>query len=436
MASLFKEQGAWVAQFSDGNGQRPRVRLGKMCKKAAETIRSRIEEIISCRLAGLPLSSETSVWLGNLPDDMLVKLSKAKLITIQNHTLGKLWETFRKQKKDVKASTLAVYDYVEHRLFSFFDREINLRKLTKEHFEQWKMFLRSDYCNPRTGKPLVEATVAGSITKVKAVFNWAIKEKWITKDQDPLQGVRRGSFINRDKDREITMVEYYRLLDASPCQDWRVIIALARIGALRPCEILPLRWADVKWETHRLLVKSTKTERYEGKESREVPLFPELRVELERLFQDTSSEGKELVINRYRPGQNLGTTFSDIVQKAGLEPIPRPFDNMRASRSTEVYAEHGAFLESKWIGHSSKIAKNCYLQIRESDIERAAGLGALVQNFAPEAQPKISPVRIPVRQASESARTELQEKEKSPQFVGSVESLQVGATARLPKRGH
>ena len=46
---------------------------------------------------------------------------------------------------------------------------------------------------------------------------------------------------------------------------------------------------------------------------------------------------------------------------------------MRASRSTEVYAEYGAFLESKWIGHSHKIARDHYLQVREEDFARATG---------------------------------------------------------------
>ena len=41
----------------------------------------------------------------------------------------------------------------------------------------------------------------------------------------------------------------------------------------------------------------------------------------------------------------------------------------------------------------------------------------------------------PVRQASESSGTELQEHEKKPTFVGSVDSLPDGATIVLPKRG-
>ena len=43
------------------------------------------------------------------------------------------------------------------------------------------------------------------------------------------------------------------------------------------------------------------------------------------------------VINRYRtPSQNWGTLCARIAKEAGLEPVPRPFDNLRASRSTEI----------------------------------------------------------------------------------------------------
>jgi integrase len=248
--------------------------------------------------------------------------------------------------------------------------------LEPEDFEEWKEFLLTEYRRPRNGKPLVEATVAGTITKVKALFNWAVARKWITKDQNPLQGVGRGSFVNRKNDRIVTMDEYHRLLDACPCQDWRVIIALVRIGGLRcPSEVLRLKWTDINWTyPARFYVTSTKTQRYAGKEGRVVPLFPELHAELVKLFESESSEGTEYVINRYRDkGSNLGTQFARIVKLAGIEPIPRPFDNMRASRSTEIYAEYGAFYEAQWIGHSAKVARDHYLKVREEDFERAVG---------------------------------------------------------------
>ena len=131
----------------------------------------------------------------------------------------------------------------------------------------------------------------------------------------------------------------------------------------------------MNWEKFRFRVTSSKTKRYAGKSGRLVPLFHELHTELAKLFESESSVGTEYVINRYRDPErsNLGTQFARIVKMAGIAPIPRPFDNMRASRSTEVYAEFGAFYESEWIGHSAKIAREHYLQVREEDFERAVG---------------------------------------------------------------
>jgi integrase len=379
MASLFKDpetKGAWVIQFVDGNGKRPKIRLGKMPKKVAGTFLSHVEELISCQLLRHSPSVETSAWLDGLHDTMHDKLSKVGLVVVRTkRTLGEIWEDFRKQKSGVKDSTLDVYDYAEQRFFAFFDRTTDVRKLTLERLIEWKTFLLTDYRSPRTDKPLVEATVAGAITKVKAVFNWAKKLEMVS--SSPLDGLGRGSFVNEDKDYEVTMDMCCRLLLACPCQEWRTIIALARIGGLRQCEILRLRWADVDWEKGRFTVRSPKTERYKGKERRVVPLFPELRVELERLYTQESNKGKDFVINlsTNREGANLRTQFLRIVEKAGLEPFPRPFDNMRASRSTEIYNDFNPIVESEWVGHSRKVAERCYVRTREEDFERAAGLG-------------------------------------------------------------
>lgn len=237
MATLYKEnRSSYRIQFSDGNGNRRSIRLGRVSKKAAETIRSRVEEIISCRLAGIPLSSETAAWLGNLPNEMLAKLSQVGFEVQSRHTAEELWTAFLAQKKDIEETTLDGYDYVKERFFVFFERKTDLKDFSPAKFEEWKAFLQTDYRSPRTRLPLVEATVAGTLTKAKAVFNWAVRVGWLEKS--PLGGVGRGSFVNRKKDYHVTPDEYRRLLDACPCQDWRTIIALARMGGLHPCEIL------------------------------------------------------------------------------------------------------------------------------------------------------------------------------------------------------
>jgi len=137
--------------------------------------------------------------------------------------------------------------------------------------------------------------------------------------------------------------------------------------------VIALKWADVDWKKNRLFVRSPKTEHHDGKESRIVPLFPELKKELETLFSMPESKGKEFVINRHRnPELNLGAPFNKISKEAGLAVIPRPFDNMRATRSNEIYARFGSAKESEWIGHTARVREEHYDMITDDDYENAA----------------------------------------------------------------
>jgi len=380
MATLCeRKNGSFEIHFYD-EGIRRYITLGgrKYSKKTATALKEIIETLLYYKSDGTLIPDKKVVaWVQEASVEIQDKLSKVGLIAKPaRKTLGELWTAFREAKRDIKEATLEGYDRTADRFFLFFGTDKPLLDLTQADMEQWKVYLRTQApCEGAKVPGFAESTTAGTITKAKAVFNWAVRVGWIAKS--PLDGVGRGSFINRDNDRYITKDEYYRLLDACPCQDWRVIMALVRIGGLRaPSEVLRLRWSDINWEhPARFYVTSTKTDRHAGKGGRVVPLFPELRTELERLFESESSEGTEFVINRYRDPErtNLGTQFARIVKMAGIQPIPRPFDNMRASRSSEIYAEYGAFYESKWIGHSRKVAENHYLQVREEDFERAVG---------------------------------------------------------------
>ena len=105
------------------------------------------------------------------------------------------------------------------------------------------------------------ATIAGTIRKTKTVINWAKKQGWLT--ESPMTGLIEGSSRNPANDRNVTMEEYHKLLNVCPDQEWRVIITLARIGGLHPCEILTLRWQDIDKEKHRLYVHNAKVKRIE-----------------------------------------------------------------------------------------------------------------------------------------------------------------------------
>ena len=97
-------------------------------------------------------------------------------------------------------------------------------------------------------------------------------------------------------------------------------------------ELKLLRWSDIKWEQNRFVVQSLKTEHHARHRERTVPLFSELRHELERHFSSEKAKGNEFVIQGFQ-GTTWGlyNQFQAISRDAGLGTIVRPFDNMRMS---------------------------------------------------------------------------------------------------------
>jgi hypothetical protein len=74
---------------------------------------------------------------------------------------------------------------------------------------------------------------------------------------------------------------------------------------------------------------------------------------------------------------NLRTQFGRIIKRAGLEPWPRLFHALRASRETELAAEYPVHVVTAWLGNTPKIAMKHYLMTTESDFSKA--IGKLVQ---------------------------------------------------------
>jgi integrase len=166
-----------------------------------------------------------------------------------------------------------------------------------------------------------------------------------------------------------------------------MIFALARFGGLRiPSEALALRWDDIDWAQGRMTVTVPKLEHVEGKETRLVPLFPELLPYLEEGFE-AADDGAEFVIARHRDkNSNLRTHMFRIIKKAGLTPWPKPFQNCRSTRETELAETIPAHVVCAWIGNSEAVAKKHYLQVTDSHFARA--IEPALQNAVQQGTPQ------------------------------------------------
>jgi len=220
---------------------------------------------------------------------------------------------------------------------------------------------------------LADNTIRRHVGRARQLFKAAIRRQ-LVRGANPLDGM--AATVRADKARLyfVTRNVAEKVLDACPDAQWRLLFALSRYGGLRcPSEHLALKWSDVDWERNRLRVPSTKTEHHEGKESRIIPIFPELRHFLLQVF-DEAEPGTEHVITRDRAGacNNLRTQLGRIIRKAGLEVWPKPWHNLRSTRQTELAERYSIHVVWQWIGNSRAVAQEHYLQVTDTHFIEAA----------------------------------------------------------------
>jgi len=189
-----------------------------------------------------------------------------------------------------------------------------------------------------------------------------------------------------------------------------------------PSEHLALKWGDIDWEHNRFVVHSPKTEHHEGKESRVVPIFPELQPYLSDAF-DLADDGTESVITLCRNGtKHFRTRMEKTIKRAGLTPWPKRFQNLRSSRQTELEESLPSHVVCDWIGNSEALARRHYLQVTDDHFERAAaGVPGAVQN----------PVQLP----AETPRNASQDEGATAAFSEGSEGLRELATCSMGDEG-
>jgi integrase len=229
---------------------------------------------------------------------------------------------------------------------------------------------RGRYGKAQPGDSLMPDTVRKRIANAKQFFADALDREILSRN--PFAALKGGQKGNRQRDYFITREPAAKVIDACPDAQWRLLFALSRFAGLRcPSEHLALKWSDVDGAQGRITVHSPKTEHHEGKASRVIPLFPELHSYLETAW-DESPDGAVYVISiRCDAATNLRTRMEKIICRAGLTPWPKLFQNLRASRATELATEYPADVAAAWLGHSTLVANKHYWQVTDADFERA-----------------------------------------------------------------
>jgi integrase len=358
------------------HGVRRWLSLGSYYQKEdAEEIALVVDKIVASLTTGLPLDCRTQLWLDHAPDDLLNRLARSELIrAAENPTFEELFESYLESESTrLKPGTMANKRHAIDVFCQYVNPSTRVGAFSKWDASQFETKIAN------AGR-FSEATKAGLIRDLRRVFNWA-KNLDMVKD-NPFDGIKRGNFKNKSREYYVSMSDYYAMLDACPSKMWRALIALYRIGGLRRGEALLLRWRDIDFARGRILVHSPKTERHAGGESRIVPMFPELRQELEGLWDETQEGGSPYLIPVSKT--TIGRVIEQIVFHAGLNRWERLLQNLRSSRAIEIAREFGELAESEWIGHSPQTAKDHYLHVLDSDFARAIAVPETIPETIPE----------------------------------------------------
>jgi hypothetical protein len=143
-----------------------------------------------------------------------------------------------------------------------------------------------------------------------------------------------------------------------------------------PSEILRLSWSDVDWERDRITVYTSKTEHHRDGGVRQIPIFPELKPYLDDAWELASDKTKHIITKYRQPNANLRTQLGRIISRAGVEPWPKLFQNLRTTRETELADYYPPHVVCYWIGNSEAVARDHYLQVTEEHFATASGSGA------------------------------------------------------------
>lgn len=349
------------------HGERKSVFPGSMQPREFQRLDDKIKELAKAVNMGGGLSEDWKIWIANLGNGKLArKLAKVGLIELVDVETGldAFCTSYIAIKRDIGQSTIANLNVAKNRLIAFWGANKDIRKITKANVTELKSSLLKKYA---------DATVGRTLGRGKEFFAYGVDSKIIA--ENPFDKVKVPSQVNKQRMRFVNREVAQKVLDACPSAEWRLIFALARFGGLRvPSELVGLKWSDVLWEQGKVRIESPKTARI-GKPERYTPMFPELVEPLRECFEGAKDGSVYVFEKKITDKTNLRKRLQGIIQKAGVVAWPKLFQNLRASRETELAGLHPIHVVTSWLGNTPEVALRHYLQVTDEDFKKGINSG-------------------------------------------------------------
>ena len=127
-----KKNGHWTIQFVGKDGKRRSIRLGKISKKAVESIQCKVESLVEASITGFSVDNDTASWVSNLVERLADKLARVGLIPKRERTtLGPFIDSYIKSRTDLKPLTIKKLNTTRDYLVEQFGANMLLRDRAK-----------------------------------------------------------------------------------------------------------------------------------------------------------------------------------------------------------------------------------------------------------------------------------------------------------------
>jgi len=379
MASIYREKQdpCWKIYFKT-DGRRHAIRLNKKTPKTeVERVRGHIDYLERAVSTGTEVPVGTLDWLNKIDDKFFDKLTDKGLVEERDDWRLLDWMDWfideSPARARVKESTTVTWQQARRHAGEYFTDNPLLRDLTIQDAMDFRDHLEHV-------KGLSIATARKRCSVLKQMIEQAVRAE--KSDRNPFKAVKTACPRSETKDY-VTPEMAHRISENLPNAEWRLVFALARYGGLRvPSEPSTLTWDGVDWENNRLTFRSPKTERYQGMETRTIPLFDSIKEPLLDVYEKAEPGEEQVLPWLYsKPSPTNRYPLLRAIKKAGYQPWPKLWSTLRACADHDMRLHVPGHLADRWTGHSARIAHQHYqTELEQRQYEMAIkALGCITQ---------------------------------------------------------
>ncbi|NQV31609.1 MAG: site-specific integrase [Phycisphaeraceae bacterium] len=357
----------WTIRFWDGAGKKRSKSLGRTKKSDPQRGLNKTEA--KRELARLAVSFER--------DPLKRDCSRV--------TIAELWKQYKAVRgPELAEGTLTLYETSIGYLQAHFGKDCPVGRITAAKAGGFKASLSEGRLSTRS---INAVTLSIHMRALNSIWNFCSKSLRII-HANPFAGLSQTIKVSK-KWHYAGLGELDVLLGVATEKFWLMIV-LCRLAGLRRMEAYFLEWEDVNFEKGRLYVVGKPHWQPKDRETRCVPICPQLMAILTKAFDDAPEKAVRIC-----PAVNVKNIDRDIkatIKRAGIAPHLKPLHCLRKSALTDWASWLPIHAVKEFGGHEDiKTLEQYYLRVGDDLYDRVTvGQAKNVPENEPENEKRVT----------------------------------------------